>query len=107
MNGVLDDVASVQLERIVLPGEDDGGIERAGAAGRTVCDKVDVREMRGVACEIGGRSGLGLGSNGSAGRVEVQLDAFDLRRGLGKSRVVGAGRNGIADEQQVTLARRR
>src|SRR5580704_15659039 len=92
---MLNDVASVELERIVFSAcsfrcgiarKNDGGIERTSAAGGTVGDKVNVRELIGVLVEDRG-SGLFAGEDSSLLRRKMLFDALHFRGSVGQFRI--------------------
>src|ERR1700722_961179 len=117
MQRVLNDIAAVELERVVfagggfrrgVAGENNRGIERAGATGGAVRDKVNVGKLLGMAVE---RRWCRLfsGENGLLLWGEMLFDAVHLsssvgQLGIGIIPVIvwpgGRWRNRIADQQQ-------
>jgi len=104
---MVDDVARVQLEGIFLRGslgQYDGRVQGAQAAGGSMRDEMDIRELLRRAAQVSRRGGLSSGKNFALRWNEMLFDIFDFDAGFRQLAVFRIGGDGIADEQELTRA---
>src|SRR5579859_4272552 len=105
MQWMANDVPRVQLERIFLGGsfrQDNGRIQRAQPAGRSMGNKMDVGELLGRTIQIRRSGRLSACVNLSALRGEMLFDVRDLNRSFRQFAIFGISNNGVADKQKLS-----
>lgn len=79
---VLDNIPCIKLITIALLRENDGGIQRTGAAGSSMRDEMDIRKISRLAIEVRLRRGLRTGKYFAVRVGEILGDVLDFGRGL-------------------------
>src|ERR1700678_3802482 len=105
---MVNDVARVEFERIFLCGsfrQNDGGVQRTQTAGCAMCDEVDISKMVRVAFKIGRSCGLSTCKHYAPSGSEMLFNIFDFYSCFRQLGVIGIGRDGIADEEELTRIR--
>src|SRR5947209_19738618 len=94
---MLENVARVQLERVTVTGENDGGVQWPLTGSGSVCDEMNPPEAAGVCVLVCARGGASTFQHDRVGKV--LLDPHDLISSIDETRELVTGRGMGADDE--------